>query len=810
MTNNPVPGRRIALALLLMVPTYLWAEAADEEVVELETFTTEEEVEDDLGLLPTEPNSSVFGFNKSLLETPRSASAVSIETLERFGITDIDDIVALSPGSFTQSFFGVAGSLDVRGTPGETYFNGIRRLDNPGNYPTPIGASDQIVIVRGPASPIFGPAKIGGYLNFVPKSARAETGQYLPEPTGELSFTIGNWDKSILTAEVGGPGKIGGKDFGYYLYAEVEDSGSYYDNTATEQTILQASFNMDLTDNTRASISMMYHDYEGNQVAGWNRITQDLIDNGTYVTGDAFAFDTDGDGSISHTEYFTATVDGNSVGALFQEPAADAAATTAQLLATPEIGLDQTTVGVSSIDGNQVLVAPDDTLDNEVFTLYADIVTEYESGLSITNKFFFEEYDNLNENAYGFSQFHETWVAEYQLIFGYDFVAGPMSAAFQLSPQLRHTDFEHGDDFINEFFDRRDLTGPSTARDRRLLSTRSGVDYANYDIGEYTDLGLAFLADLDFEFGLNILAGGRFDRLEVDSRVRSEVMLPFQVPANLSASDTDDGFSWTISASYEFPFGLIPYVTLSEQRTILAGQGAEIGVNTISSGNALQASELEEFGLKGNFLDGRLYVAVAFYEQERTDFSAQNVVTNQTAETEGIEFEARWLVTDDFSLTASFTDVEVRNLTTQQAGGNFSFLGAEDVPGVDPTLFYGGTLGGFVPAADVNPDGVRAGVPENIITLTGTYDFGGGWAGSATVIDVEEAFSGYTNRVELPSYTLINAGISYTADNWSINVTGKNLTDEEYFRANFPNLFGGAIVLPELPRHFQGTFTYKF
>ena len=33
---------------------------------------------------------------------------------------------------------GEAGSLDIRGTPGESYFRGMRRLANRGNYPTPI------------------------------------------------------------------------------------------------------------------------------------------------------------------------------------------------------------------------------------------------------------------------------------------------------------------------------------------------------------------------------------------------------------------------------------------------------------------------------------------------------------------------------------------------------------------------------------------------------------------------------------------------------------------------------------------------
>jgi iron complex outermembrane receptor protein len=91
-----------------------------------------------LEALPLKDVGSIFGFNKTLLETPRSASTISSEQIERFGITNIYDLVAQSPGTFTNSFFGVGGALDIRGTPGEVYFRGVRRLDNPGNYPTPI------------------------------------------------------------------------------------------------------------------------------------------------------------------------------------------------------------------------------------------------------------------------------------------------------------------------------------------------------------------------------------------------------------------------------------------------------------------------------------------------------------------------------------------------------------------------------------------------------------------------------------------------------------------------------------------------
>ena len=143
-------------ALLSGVTAALPAAAADEEVME------EVVVTGDLNSLPGEDVKSIFGFNKSILETPRSVSTVSEELMDRMNMQDIDELITVSPGSFTQSFFGVAGGLDVRGTPGETYFRGIRRLDNPGNYPTPIGASDRVDIVRGPASPSTARQRLAG------------------------------------------------------------------------------------------------------------------------------------------------------------------------------------------------------------------------------------------------------------------------------------------------------------------------------------------------------------------------------------------------------------------------------------------------------------------------------------------------------------------------------------------------------------------------------------------------------------------------------------------------------------------------
>ena len=798
MLRNAWKSSLVFMGLAVFSLTSSWAEDQEsDEVVELETFVAEEAVEDDIGIIPTEPLGSIFGFEKTLLETPRSASVISIETIEQFGITDIDDLVVLAPGSFTQSFFGAAGALDLRGTPGEVYFNGIRRLENPGNYSTPIGAADRVDIVRGPASPISGPSRIGGFLNFVPKSARAETGQYLEEPKGEIGFTGGSFKKAVLSAEAGGPGMIAGKEFGFYVYGEVEDSDSYYDNTEVETNLLQATFNMELDDKNRIAFGTMYYDFASNQVAGWNRLTQDLIDNGTYLTGDAQPLDGDGDGSISHQEY--SALDG-------YNPADSPSAFTNETY-TDMWALVPETVGTATLQGHQVLVAPDDELLSESIVLYFDHFLDINENWSMTNKAYYEWYDNYGTNAYGFSQQGVSSVYEIQSQFAFskEYEAFELNAI--ISPSYRYTEYERGNDYINEYFDRRDLTGPSTALDRRLLATRIDDDYAEYAIGDYGILGLAVLVDIETEAGVNLMLGARQDAIDMTAEQIGEKKL---FGGDAYATDEDDAFSWTASLSYDTPIGLSPYVTVSEQVTVVTSQMADQDAGSVGSGDAVASSELTEYGIKGSFLNDQLFVQANYYEQERTNLNSQDTVTNQVSYGEGYEVEIRYLVSEALTITIGFSDVEVRNLTTLEGGGRSSMYGADDLPHIDPALIYGAAAWGTVSTSESNPNAIRAGIPDQILAASAIYDLQNGVSGFVSVTDVSSVYSGFSQAVELPAYTLVNAGVKWDAGQWSFTLNGKNLTDERYFRSNFPNLFGGVIVLPELPRHYQFNATFKF
>lgn len=804
--------RRVTLGLALLSCTGLtsaaWAQAP--EPVDAADAPAEIIVTGALDALPVKNVGSIFGFDKTILETPRSASTISKEQIERFGITDIYDLVAQAPGTFTNSFFGVGGALDIRGTPGEVYFRGMRRLDNPGNYPTPIAASDRIDIVRGPASPIYGPSKTGGYMNFVPKSARVADGKLASKASGELSYTRGSWDMNIVKGEISGPLKIGEQEFGYSLFGQYEDDGSYYRNMGTKQYVLQGSFDTDLSDHVRIEWGGQYQNYKGQQNGGWNRLTQTLVDNGTYITGQAQPIDTNGDGQISQPEINAVSPGGLSIfggfacgGGVFASSITDAC------YAGGPLNLVNT--GTTKLSRRNTLTGRDDKLNNKGTTLYFDAIYTADSGFELKNQWFYDSYKNLNENAYGFSQFHDSWVIEDKIVASKTFESSAGKFAFQLSPSARYTSFKHGDDFNYEYFHRVDLTVGYDALSDRLLSTECDCGYTNNVVGHYTDLAFAGLADLDFAFGLDVTLGARYDHLDVKAtNIVSKMEAPDPDPVNNNASGSKGAWSWSASANYKLPLGLIPYGTIAKQSTVIAGQGAEIYPTDVLAGTYISASKLYEAGLKGSWLDNTLYAALSVYKQKRTDYNVQSITVNQSVETKGLEAELRWSVDRHLLITGAYTHTNVYNLTALTDGTLFSFFGIEDLVNVsDPTLFLGGQPIGLVPI-NSKSDSKRAGIPENMYSATATYAFDFGLALSGSLVHVDSVYSGQSQAVKLPSYTTVDLSASFETGPVLLRLVVKNATNEKYFRANFTELFGSTIVLPERPRSFQASVVYKF
>ena len=812
---------RFGLVAALAAGSLVAADAALAQIAPADDSLTEIVVTGDrLDVMQTKPVDSVFGFGKTVLETPRSLTTISSDLMSKTIITGIDDLVALSPGAFTQSFFGVAGSLDVRGTPGENYFRGMKEIDNPGNYATPIAASDSIDVVRGPASPIFGPSKVGGYLDFHPKSEKADANN-TADPTGDIGFEGGSWGHKVLHASVSGPLSLFDKPLGYSLYGESENSDSYYQNTHTIQDIVQASFDLKLSDTWHSEFGAQYQYYRSNQVAGWNRLTQQLIDNGTYITGQSpSTYVPINPNTCAPIPGGVAQPIANQAGLITQAAASAAGLgcyfafdpkqfppTVASLSTNPNTILQNQ--GTAHINGNQVLVGPNDDLGDNVTTLYFDLIGDLQNGVKLQNKSFFQYLDNINENTYGFSQYAKTWVVEDKFVVSAKIpVSDWLKTNVEFGPDLRYSDYETGDDFSAEYFDRRDITQPSSPLDARTWATAGQDPYSDHIKGHFMDYGLAFLADTTMFQNLSVLLGGRGDYFDMHSRELQDSL----TSPGLVAAATKAAFSYNASITYDLPFHIVPYVTYSHQSTQITGQGGQIDPVLLSQGNAVAASFLKEAGIKTTQLDGHLFAAADFFIQQRVDYNAQDTVSNNTTQAKGVEFETRYVVNPEVTITGAFTSMSVYNESLASNGQQFSFAGAGDLPGINPGLFYGGTVGALFPVSTTGGT-LKAGLPKTLYSVN-LYLSADPWvhglSGTVAVTHSAKVYSGFSESVVLPQYTLVNTGVRLERGRWALNAEIKNLTDARYFRSNFPDLFGNSVVLPELPRNYMLSGNYKF
>lgn len=294
-------------------PTAAPAEETDdkEKVAELSAISVNE---DPLRAISNEPSASSFGFAKPILETPRTVSFVSEEQISLLGISSADDLTRVVPGVYTNRRWGLQGGVDVRGVSADMYFRGMKRLNMQGHARTSLTGMDSIEVVKGPPSPIYGMGRIGGYTNMTPKAGRAKSGTYLPSAQGFAQLVTGAWDRSEVSFGVGGPLSMGEKLGGYYIYGLLEDSPeTWVEKVHAKQKILQGATSVD---NFAGPFRLeMGGQYQNSNTAGsyMSRVTQDLIDNGTIVTGIPLVnLDVNGDGLVGFREtHLASPVRGN-------------------------------------------------------------------------------------------------------------------------------------------------------------------------------------------------------------------------------------------------------------------------------------------------------------------------------------------------------------------------------------------------------------------------------------------------------------------------------------------------------------------
>ena len=786
-------------ALVLLAHTH--AALADETPTP--TDTVDEVVvkaRDKAGLLEKQPSNTVFGIDKPLLETPRSASFVSDVTLQRYGIETIDGLTTVSPGTYTASFYGVPGALNIRGTLAENYFRGFKRIENRGTYSTPIGAADQIQVVRGPPTPIYGSGKVGGMLNFIPKSGKNEGG-YLTEPTGEVTLTYGAYNKKNATAQIGLPANFGSVVGGIHAYGEVEDSHSYYKGIYPRRQTGEVSADFDLDKGWSTAFGgMIYHSNGDVQTPGWNRLTQDLINHQTYITGrDTSLKDADGNGRLTPNEIGYYPYASAMYLAYYGYPTTDA-------LHTLDTG-----VGTTKLSPRTVYISGADFSKTRTNTLYYDLAKELTPGSTLKLQLFYDDQENKRFVSYGYPAWFDSSVWEARLTYNFAYDVGAVTSKSFVGVSYRDFSGRRRESYNSGLIalDRRDIAYGATPTDiiGSPFNPGDGVKWENDNRSKWRQEGVFFTTDIMLGQRLNLMLGGRYDDYDVKSNDTG--FLTYTIAGQQKASKGKG--TYTASLTYKTPAGIMPYISYAKASALEMSQAGDIAPGLVATDAWLSNSNLAEAGVKFQLLKGTLVGSLAGYRQNRTQLVNGPPISVQGTRAKGVELEVRWLASEHVSFTFSGN---TQHTTVKGPDTSFQYIPAYTA-GVAGPQAYGGTYVVW----NFNSLPGRAGdydytlIPKSVVSLYGAYtssDYDWGKVGGTLgVTHVTKTSGTVQNAVTYPAYAVVNGSLYYEHGPYTATFNVDNLFNKLYFTPDADS-YANLGALPSKGREWRLTLARKF
>ncbi len=768
-------------------------------------------VADPLELLELEGSRSVYGLDLSYAEIPRAISAISDETIERFNIETVDDLAAVAPGTFTGSFFGVPGSVTLRGNRADNYFRGFKRAENPGTFPTPIGSSERIEVVRGPTPALYGAGRVGGFVNVTPLTALTqkqigERGRLI-----ELGGTLGSYDKRVLTGTAGAAFALGGHDAGAYAYVEYENSNSFYRGIEPERLLVQSSLTIADEGRFNLEVGGAYHSSEGyKQTLGWNRVTQDLIDTGAYVTGsDVELQDLNGDGKLTPNEVDAAV--GSFFGSSNIRQFIDFG-----IFPNAAFGLD-TGVGETTLDPRTVFVSDRDIADATTGTAYIDLAVTTAADQTLRLQAF---YDSLNGDLYQSYGFAARYVADvFELRASYEF---PLSiAGVDISTiagvSWRRYDNETLQTFLSGYLvvDRRDLSVGPTGGDIFDDPFSPDANGALWDTdldSTTTDLAGYVISDIALSDRLSLLASLRLDRFT--ARAINTGATIFNPSLGFTEFSGDDfKASYEGSLRYEFLDGVNFYATYAENNALETNDGGGVEVDRIDQGNFVADSSLVEVGVKVGRSD--LFASIAAYRQRRQRSDPFGNLDQETSK--GVEVEIKYLINDALSFNSALTLQEARIAAPGPCGsgnGEFIVLPPSRL-GVAPADGFGGLFAALNASClpELQDGYKRRTTPDvmasGFLTYTSPRTDFGSFGATAGVLYVGETGGKIANAIRLPDYALGKASLFWSHENFSVIANVDNLFDKRHF-IPVQNVYEEVGVLPGRGREFSVTLKASF
>jgi outer membrane receptor protein involved in Fe transport len=846
---------------------------------------------DPLRALGPGPSESSMGFSKSLFETPRSVSFISEQQITLFGISTVEDLTRLVPGTYTTTRYGLQGGVNVRGVPSDMYFRGMKRLQMQGHVRTVLSAMDGIEVIKGPPSPIYGMGRIGGYENFTPKSSRATTGVYTRETSGFVQTTQGSYNRNEVQGGLGGPFNPGNKTGGYYIFGLWEDSDTYVKQVGAKQRFFQGTTSVD---NMIGNFRLEFGGQLQTSItsgAYMNRVTQDMLDNGTYLAGQPMVnLDLNGDGFIGVVEAATAspvrgtlTSNNQPLNQRFNIPKDSAgnlinvnslpkipgvpATMKAYLNAHPEINCraaevmraaptggpvpasGQLPVGMV-LDPCTVMTVPVDYRGNGSFEreqnadqklAFIDLINDENPNFTLKNQFIYDNIDSFKDSylPYGENQYIKAVEDKFTVTRRINQEVLPDWLRVNMLASLNYRKTSGWIKSSGGDFDwRQDINynGGYHYPNTKFWTQLTNPDYAtgaldtSWRSSDFDDKGLGVMFDIDI-FHTNIVVGGRYDK----SDARATDMPTFNANTGVSpapgvvclqpgpgcpgayvtggpvtAENSDSGGSWSISISQQIGERWRPYITAANSSLQLTTSNDTMQLSVVRSGRLIGEAELQEIGIKANFLDDKFQWSSAGYRQTRIDITDPEDPSDgadvSSTESTGVETEVRWVPNRSIFFSAYVLNQFSHYIvpSSQSISLNARQLGFTDV--VDPATgavlypaeayLYGGKGSVSVPSgAAGEPYMERTGNPETQAGANFNYTFKNGMGIIFGANWFSEVWADRGKTTLIPAATVFNLGANWDMNSWRLRLNGYNVADKNYFRAGG----GNAGIMSSMP-----------
>ena len=807
MTKHPRPRSLTArlglpVALLSLAGSSLAAQtspaprSAGNEVVTMEKFQVKD-VPLEKQILPTaRPFSSVFGTDDNIVDVPRNVTIISRQQLSDISIASVLDFSKLTSSSYTTTNFGAPANPSIRGQTADLFINGVRgRITSNGNgLPLNFNSVESVNIVKGPATAVQGTSMyVGGFVDLVTKRP------YFDAFKGSVSIILGSDDQREWTVDVGGPLS---RTAAYRLSYSGQDSSGYWENFFNRNHSLYGALTLRPVQGYEIFLSGTAARYRYTENWGINRVTQDLIDNGNYLTG------VNSNPAPDFARYPFGYADARGVPITFTNLATIGG--TAAPVSDPQNSRWVTSGFPANnrvifgptvkIDRRKRLLKPGDHSRGVEYNAQAIQTLTVSPGFKVVNNTFWSYTSRDTLSSYYYSEIIDpSWFAENRT----EFIVTEKAWTLNSGINLRYQRTKAYDDYFFEPANVWDIT-----KDLSFIDVYRSVNFPNPFTslpipgwpGRYatdgiqngdtndsrgTTAGLFSQGTYRFSEALNLVLGGRVDRFS--ARVR-EPLLATHPTASIAVWIPN----YNASLVYKTSPTASVYATYNFSRNTSGAVGNGGGITGWNSGgtalfkdNFLQPSELVELGTKYALMQSRVFLNFAVFDQKRTFKSTSSTII-QSFHSKGFEAEMNYQPSQRLYGTLSYSSVDARSSAGFQSDGG---------------------VGQFF--ASKSTEGRVSGLPRHLFNALISYTLDSGWGFNANALVTSPINNNFAGTLVIPTQHQIDAGISYTQKTWSARLTISNLTNQKNWAP--PNaVYGNASILALPGTQYQLNLKYSF